>query len=425
MIDARQLVDEEKRLVSRSIYVDREIYELELERIFARCLCFLAHESQIPNPGDFVAAYIGEDPMLVVRDSRGKINAFLNTCRHRGMRVCRADAGNAAAFTCTYHGWTYGNDGKLVGVPGYKEYYYEELDMEQWGLVPVAHVDSYKGMIFGTFDAEAPTLVEYLGDMTWYLDLMIDRMEGGIEMIGGIHKWIMTCNWKFASDNFQGDGYHFPLTHIAAIKSGLGSVNQRPGQGNRSMYLGYGHGGAVSTNMPLVTDPAMAQHLEQGLPEAEERLGQSKARDVWASHGTIFPNLSWLGQSTPEPTFRVWHPRGPDKIEVWSWAFVEKKASPEVKNAYRLQTLRSFSAAGAFEQDDGENWNQCTFSSMGPVARRYAFNFQLRAGKHRYDEDIPGLISDSPSETNQMGFYGFWAKMMAADSWEEVGPMSA
>ncbi len=129
MINTKELVSKQGSQVSRRLYVDKELYELELERIFARCWCFLAHESQIPNPGDFVATYIGEDPVLVVRDSRGKINAFLNTCRHRGMRVCRADAGNAAAFTCTYHGWTYGNDGKLVGVPGYKEYYYEKISI--------------------------------------------------------------------------------------------------------------------------------------------------------------------------------------------------------------------------------------------------------------------------------------------------------
>src|SRR6266540_3657733 len=170
MVDVSSLVNVEEGLQSKLIFIERDIYEDELERIFAHCWLFLAHESQIPNPGDFVAAYMGEDPVLVVRDSHGKVGAFLNTCRHRGMRVCRADQGNAAAFTCTYHGWTYGNDGKLVGVPGYKEYYFEELDMENWGLVRVAQVSSYKGLIFGTFDPRAPSLQEYLGDMAWYMD---------------------------------------------------------------------------------------------------------------------------------------------------------------------------------------------------------------------------------------------------------------
>src|SRR5688572_23473788 len=178
--DLGSLIDLQTHEVSRRIFIEREIYEEELEKIFARCWLFLAHESQVPNPGDFVSAYMAEDPVLVVRDSRGSIGAFLNTCRHRGMRVCRADAGNAAAFTCTYHGWTYGNDGKLVGVPGYKEYYYEELDMEQWGLVPVAQVDTYAGLIFGTFDAEAPSLTEYLGPTATYcMDVMFSRREGG------------------------------------------------------------------------------------------------------------------------------------------------------------------------------------------------------------------------------------------------------
>ncbi len=221
MLDSNGFVDEKNGLVNRPILIDREVYEQELERIFARCWLYLAHESQIPNPGDFVAAYMGEDPVLVVRDSRGKLNAFLNTCRHRGMRVCRADAGNAAAFTCTYHGWTYGNDGKLVGVPGYKEYYYEELDMEKWGLVPVAQVDSYKGLIFGTFDPSAPSPQEYLGDFAFYLDVMLDRREGGTEATGGVHKWIMPCNWKFAADNFQGDNYHVGITHLSALKVGF------------------------------------------------------------------------------------------------------------------------------------------------------------------------------------------------------------
>src|SRR5438045_2967268 len=150
--DMTPLVDAAQGLVSRRIFIEPEIYQRELEQIFARSWLYLCHDSQIPLPGDFFTTTMGEDPVLVVRDSAGKVGAFLNVCRHRGNRLCRADDGNAASFTCAYHGWTYGNDGKLTGVPYLKEAYHGELDRERWGLVPVAQLDNYKGIWLATFD---------------------------------------------------------------------------------------------------------------------------------------------------------------------------------------------------------------------------------------------------------------------------------
>ena len=82
----------------------------------------------------------------MVRDSAGQVHAFLNVCRHRGNRLCRADSGNAASFTCAYHGWTYRNDGRLAGVPYLKEAYYGELRARGLGAQPVAQLDNYKGL---------------------------------------------------------------------------------------------------------------------------------------------------------------------------------------------------------------------------------------------------------------------------------------
>ena len=114
------LVNVEQGLVNRKIFSDPDIYQLELEQIFARCWLYLGHESQLPNRGDYINVFMGEEPVLVVRNRQGKLNAFINSCRHRGNRVCRADAGNTASFLCTYHGWTYDLDGKLIGVPGHR-----------------------------------------------------------------------------------------------------------------------------------------------------------------------------------------------------------------------------------------------------------------------------------------------------------------
>ena len=209
------LVDTRQGLLDRRIFVSKDIYQQELERIFARCWLFLGHETQIPNPNDFLATYMGEDPVLLCRGADGTIRAFLNMCRHRGNRVCRADQGNATSFMCTYHGWCYSNDGKLIGVPGMKEIYSGELDMKQWGLVEVAQLGIHKGLIFATFDPKAPPLLEYLGGQENELGVMFDRRAGGTEIIGGVHKWVMNANWKYAADNFFGDDGHHTITHMS------------------------------------------------------------------------------------------------------------------------------------------------------------------------------------------------------------------
>ena len=122
----------------------------------AGCSCVMTAE--FADPGDFLTTYMGEDPVLVVRNTAGKVGAFLNVCRHRGNPLCHADDGNAASFNCAYHGWTFANDGRLTGVPNLRDAYHGELDRERWGLIPVAQLDSYKGLWFATFDRRCTAL---------------------------------------------------------------------------------------------------------------------------------------------------------------------------------------------------------------------------------------------------------------------------
>jgi phenylpropionate dioxygenase-like ring-hydroxylating dioxygenase large terminal subunit len=417
------LVDSEHGLISRRIFIEPEIYAEEQRQIFARCWLFLCHDSQIARPGDFLTTWMGEDPVLVVRDSGGAVHALLNVCRHRGNRLCRADAGNAASFTCAYHGWTYRNDGTLAGVPYLKEAYHSELDREEWGLVPVAQLDQYKGLWFATFDAAAPPLRDYLGEMAWYLDTFVDRRDGGIEVVA-THKWVMPCNWKFPAENFGGDAYHVHWSHSSAVTTGfsVGSTAS-PAQKNRMISPGNGHvliciGPEMYGDPPL---PVIQDYEREIRPEVNRRLGP-RAALTNPIVGTVFPNFSLLRGTSR--TFRVWHPRGPGKTEIWSYVFVDAAAPPAVKEAFRLSGVRGFSASGTFEQDDMDNWQECTQTCRGIVARRMPVNNQMGLGHERFDPALGAWTSDYGfSESNHRQFYRRWAELMAAESWPELaGP---
>src|SRR3989442_7538433 len=411
--DIKSLVDAEQGLVSRRIFIEREIYEQELAQIFARCWLFLCHESQIPQPGDFFNTYMGEDPVLVVRDTQGQVHAFLNVCRHRGNRLCRADRGNASTFSCSYHGWTYGNDGRLVGVPHLKDAYFGALEQERWGLVPVAQLDSYKGLLFATFDPEAPPLREYLGEMTWYLDVFFDRREGGIEVRGGMHKWVVPCNGKFPAENFGGDAYPVQWTHLSAIKTSFSAgVVTKPNATGTMVSPGNGHV-LICVGPNDVGDPPVPEILAYEAeirPEVDRRLGP-RSRLINPIVGTMFPNFSLLRATSR--TFRVWHPRGPDKTEVWSWVFIDKAAPAHVKEAIRLAGVRGFSPSGTFEQDDMDNWQECTRTCQGVMARRMPLNTQMGIGHERFDDGLNGWASEwRMSESNHRQFYRRWAEVM-------------
>ena len=438
MPDSQRYVNWEEGLVSRRIFFDPEIYQAELERIFARCWLFLGHESQIPHLGDYMTAYMGEDPILVCRGSDGVVRAFLNSCRHRGMKVCRADRGNARQFTCSFHGWTYGNTGELRGVPLGKDAYGERLDKSKWGLLEVPKSTSYGGLLFGNWDAGAQTLDEFLGEFRWYLDVMIERQIGGIEFVPGIQRYSMNANWKIASENFAGDTYHLPYSHGSMFKLDIRQIN--PGnptfRDKESEYynigLDNGHGmtgvafGGERYAVDLEAAKEYGAEVVEYVEECQQRLikafPKSQAGVYALSFSNLFPNLSFNDFSALRPIgFYLWLPKGPGQLEAWNWCGIDRDAPKVIKELARVDFSRIQSVSGIAAQDDTENFEQVTEATRGVVGQRLDFNYQMNVGQDLLQgpADCPGRFAPYISETNQLNFYQHWATLFNRSAAEQ------
>src|SRR5437764_2688381 len=387
------LVDRAAGKTSREMFVNEAIYAEEQEKIFARAWLFVGHESQIPKSGDFFVSGMGEESVILCRDRAGAVHVFLNSCRHRGMKVCRYDEGNTPVFTCPYHGWSYATDGKLVGVPYFREAYHQKLEKENWGLVEAPQICSYKDTVWACWDTAAPPFLEYLGDFRRFLDLTLDGWdgsEGGTEVLGGVQKWLIPCNWKFPAENFSGDSYH-NISHrsvdlVGIGPSGSGRRDMRERQMARRLHVAFperGHQTGVYLLPKGPAPPPAYQHSPLVSEyfadcEAERRRRCGEWGRVVGSPGEIFPNTA-LHPRQPR-TIAVWHPRGPHQTEVWRWYLVDRSAPAEVKNFLRDYYIRYSGPAGLTEQDDMENWNYAHAASRGTIARRYPYSYEQGLG---------------------------------------------
>jgi len=428
-------VDRERGLVSREIFVDEEVYRLEQERIFCKQWLFIGHASQIPNPGDFFSSRMGEESVLLVRGKDGKARVFLNSCRHRGMKVCRYDEGNTPILTCPYHGWSYGLEGALIGVPRFKQDYDSELDRTQYGLLEARACD-HKGMIWATWNFEGPDFYEFMGDMLPFHDSMLEATDGSddeMEVLPGVQKWVVPCNWKFPAENSIGD-HHHGVSHVSVELVGIGPGGRgstRHGEAGSYKPLamtgfpktGHGsRGGGPNPNavprypFPPFSDPATeAWHRAAWERHQINKPGQRPSWDRYGNGGNIFPNMNY---HTRFPrTIMVAHPHGPTTCEMWRWFLVDKSMPFEVKQFFRSYFLRYSGPGGLTEQDDMENWTYATQASRGAIARRLPYNLQMGLG-HTTESDEPlhgaRYSGGFMSETNAMVFYGRWQELMDA-----------
>lgn len=419
--DLSHLMDMDEGWVDRRIFSDAQLYEQELYRIFARSWLFVAHDSQIPNTGDFLTTNMGEDGVIVCRQSDGSIKVFLNSCPHRGNRVCFADAGNTRRFVCNYHGWAFDGAGELKGM--HEEYCYDpgDIDKSKHGLKQVAKVSSYKGLVFATFDGESASLESWLGDFRWYLDMLLDNEEGGTELIGGCISSEIAANWKFGVENFIGDAYHAGWTHDSGTRAMNDGQPFPPVDMKNSYHASVnGHGWEFGLegvgDIFLLGRPKVMDYFNKIRPKMAERLGEMRSKIFGSvASASIFPNISFLpGVST----FRQWHPKGPWKFELKTWVIVNKAMPDDIKEEITKGVMQTFGPGGAFEMDDGENWENCTAVNRGVVTRHERLHYRCGINRRLDNHPVyPGIIYQGQyNDANQRQFYQRWRDMMEADS---------
>jgi phenylpropionate dioxygenase-like ring-hydroxylating dioxygenase large terminal subunit len=413
-----------------------------MEQVFGRSWLFVGHESQIPKPGDFILSRMGEEAVIVTRDRQNKVHVLLNSCRHRGNLVCRYDQGNAHVFTCTFHGWSYDSTGAIAALP-YHDGGYNEMPKQEWGLQP-ARVELFQGSIWATWDHDAPSFVEYLGGCDLYLatNLMgTDGSDNGAEVLGGIVKWRLGCNWKVPCPDV--DRTHGWITHKSLaeafgvgptgfpVRRGGGGQQQASAGRSRAYCVAFPEGHTMDVKLPSDDDenwgdaavwndyPATRAYLREKYEIRKQRLGKMASLDVGPA---VFPNEGWLGR-----VIRIMHPQGPMATDIWTYFLVDRDAPPEVKTELADYYGHWYGPGGMTQQDDMENWFNLTIASKGPMARKLPLNYQMRLGEEPTNGPatygLPGLFTPIYSDENHRRFYQRWAEMMEARDWDELGPL--
>jgi len=204
--------------VHRDVFRDPAIFALEMDRFFERGWVFVGHESQIPQPHDFVTVQIGRSPVIISRDGQGHIHALHNSCRHKGAVVSPNPSGNKRVHLCPYHGWSYASDGRNLMVKDQAEGdYAPAFDQEDHDLQAVARFGNYRGFMFASLSADVPPLEAHLGDVRTLLDLAIDQAPDGLELVPGVVHYSFQANWKLQLENTI-DAYHFASTHPSYLR---------------------------------------------------------------------------------------------------------------------------------------------------------------------------------------------------------------
>ncbi len=327
--------------VHRDVYVDEELFQLEMDHVFAKAWVYVGHESQIPNTGDFYGTTIGTQPVLMARHTDGSVKVLHNRCPHKGTRITGETCGNAGKFfRCPYHAWSFRTDGSFLSAPlkrGYDNTGFED-SVAAKGLARASAVETYRGFVFARLSESGPGFSEFFGQSLSTLDNMVDRSPAGkLEVAGGVLRYIHNCNWKMLVEN-QTDTCHPMVAHESSAGVAVDVWKKAPPgtpkpmaveiyapfmspyemfetMGIRVWENGHGHTGvhhSIHSNYSAI--PGYFEKMTAAYGEARAKAILDENR-----HNTVyFPNLMVKG---PIQLLRLFKPISAGRTLVESWTF--------------------------------------------------------------------------------------------------------
>jgi phenylpropionate dioxygenase-like ring-hydroxylating dioxygenase large terminal subunit len=323
------------------VYLDAEVYALEMERLWSRAWIYVGHDSQVPGVGDYATLEVAGRPVLMIRGEDGEVRVLMNRCAHKGAKLVSDASGHAGRFLrCPYHAWAYDLDGAIRAIPlksGYEGTRFRDSEAAR-GLVAVAHVENYRGFVFCRLSERGPGFREWFGDSLTSIDNMVERSpEGRLEVAGGVLRYLHDCNWKMFVENLN-DTMHPMVAHESSAGTAKALWAGQPQDAPKPMAIeqlvpfassydffdrmgvrvfANGHGytgvhGSLHSKYSTIPEYEAAMVRAYGEERAHAILGEVR-------HNTVYyPSLTIKGAIQ---AIRVVRPIAPDRTVIESWTF--------------------------------------------------------------------------------------------------------
>lgn len=327
--------------IHRDVYLDPQLFELEMARLWRNAWIYVGHDSQVSAPGDYYSAQIGREPVIMLRGADARVRVLPNRCSHKGTKLVGATHGNcqAGVLRCPYHGWTYRLDGTLRSVPlksGYAAATQTGGDPLR-GLPEISSFN-YRGFVFARLASEGLGFHEFFGESLSSIDNMVDRSpEGRLEVAGGVLRYLHDCNWKTYVENLN-DAMHPMVAHESSAGTAKRLWSAQPPDTPRPMVIEQftpfvndyeffeKMGVRVYPNGHSYTGVNFSIHSNYStVGEYQRRMnaayGEERTRAILseARHNTVYyPSLTIKGAIQ---TIRVARPLAVDRTVIESWTF--------------------------------------------------------------------------------------------------------